>query len=148
MHGLNLRRLLAVCAGLFMVSLAGTLLWSRVIAPLSDNDPSVSFDLSPCGSRIVFNSAADRRWGLYLLRLRDRQLTHLLATEDIEERPCFSPDGESVVYSRRRAGHPAAHLCMLSLRSRQVVRLTEPGPWADTFRILRRTGPGQWSERG
>lgn len=69
-----------------------------------------SVDWSPKGDEILFASNrepdADQffNYDLFALRLSDRSLRRLTATENIEYRPTWSPDGKSIVYQGCKRG--------------------------------------------
>ena len=74
----------------------------NLTAALDGNDGIAAF--SPDGSRIVFRSARDGNFDLYLMDRDGGNVRRLTATPARENFPVFSPDGGSIAFSSDRDG--------------------------------------------
>lgn len=83
-----------------------------------------TFDISPDGSRIVFNTVGEGGRDLYLLDLSTFEVTRVAATAEYEVAPKFSPDGKAVVYAAGRPGDRADHLFLRSVDGTNVKQIT------------------------
>lgn len=84
----------------------------------------ITFGISPSGRQIVFNGIGDGGRDLYLLDLKNSQVTQLIKSPDYEGSPSFSPDGKFIIYAAGAVGDRADHLFIRSLDGLNVKQLT------------------------
>jgi Tol biopolymer transport system component len=107
-----------------------------VTAPATSQTSSqanVAFDVSPDGRQVVFT---DVQGDLYLLQLATRKVVRLTATDAVEARPAFSPDGKSIAYSAAIPGSTYPALWIRSVdgtKARQLTRGIDGGDGSPSF---------------
>lgn len=95
-------------------------------------------DVSPDGTRMVFQSKREGRWQVFVMNLEDHTSTPLFSSEANDENPVWSPDGNSVVFVSDRDGFGnewERNLYRYELATGAITRLTDtPGDdWLPDF---------------
>jgi len=83
---------------LYLMNIDGTA--TERITEQTGDDPS----WSPAGNQIVFSSAKDGDWEIYILDLSTKELTQLTNNNHADNRPHWSPDGSKIAYDSRPSG--------------------------------------------
>jgi Tol biopolymer transport system component len=86
---------------------------------------NVTFDISRDGRSLVFAGIGGGGRDLYLLDLKSHRVTPLISSEHYEICPSFSPDGETVAFTRGVAGVRADQLCVINIKSGRVTQVTD-----------------------
>ena len=123
------------------------------ITPLtSGNFYEHSVDWSPKGDEILFASNrepdADQffNYDLFALKVTDKSIRRLTATENIEYRPTWSPDGRTIVYQGCKRGLTDLETTM---EDTHIWTITPDGQNRREFVTMdNRQGPPVWSPEG
>lgn len=128
-EGTNLSFDVDFASGTRVLSLQGTLFLLREGSPaqaLTDGyydarEPQ----LSPDGSRVVFQGYRGGNWDLFVLDLNNREVRALTDDAYDDREPEFSPDGQTIYFSSDRSG--SYDVWALDLESQNLRALTEDG---------------------
>jgi Tol biopolymer transport system component len=103
-----------------------------------------SLEFSPNGTRLATQSPAgpDPNAEIWLFNLADRRATQLTFTPGADRHPVWSPDGQRVVFSSRRADSPGLYQKSAGGQQPEELLLRSPGGDWDQY------WPTDWSATG
>jgi Tol biopolymer transport system component/DNA-binding winged helix-turn-helix (wHTH) protein len=111
-----------------------------------------TFDLSPDGKHVVFNSTMAGTVNLWLLNLGDGKTTQLTFDKELLGFPTWSPDGESIAAEMQRG--PDTNIVILSKSGARLTQITSdhalnwPHSWSpdgDHIIFAKRESTGFWN---
>ncbi|MFN0101625.1 MAG: S9 family peptidase [Bryobacteraceae bacterium] len=111
-----------------------------------------SVDWSPKGDEILFVSNREPNedqffnYDLFALRVADKRIRRLTATENIEYRPLWSPDGGTIVYQGCKRGLTDLETTMEDTHVWSMA--ADGGSRREFVKIDNRQGPPVWSPEG
>ena len=96
---------------------------ARATVLFESNQPILSPNWAPDGSRVAFVSFHSGNSAVYILDLETLEMRTIADFEGVNSSPYFSPDGQSLAMTLSRSGNPEIYV--MDLRDRSVRQVTD-----------------------